>query len=199
MPTPVSSAVIAAATHAATTVSTGSAGVEAGRALLGAIDMNLDSEDEEEAVAEGMRLMAAVAPQKQQQQEVVPPVPQPQPVQQAEEEQGPSPGKRVHDATWSPPTEHYLEPTFTSLQQEQDFYTKQLTQHMIDEEEEERRRHHKDLLDPEHAFRRERQESIGTVTSELSEWTVELETKKKIKKAKKGTGTKKIVKKKASK
>ena len=57
---------------------------------------------------------------------------------------------------------------------------------MIFDEEKARHRHHKDIMDPEKAYAREQADSVS-VTSSISDWTVEKETKKKVKRLKKGT------------
>ena len=198
---PVSAAVIAAATQAATASTMGatisassssgaaSEGVLARQALLEAIDVNLESDEERDITVEEKSLVVTATPEQQEQQK------EQEQKQQQEQQQEPS-LRPPHDSTWSPPTEHYLLPTFTSLQMEQDDYTKLITRHMIEEEGQHRAIRHEDLLDPEHAFRRDRGQSL---TSELSDWTVDLEEKKDVKKLKKSSTTKKSAKKKASK
>lgn len=100
--------------------------------------------------------------------------------------------RRQHDASWDPPRESYLHSTFTSAQHEQDNYTKAHTLEMIFDEEKARHRHHKNIMDPEKAYAKEHTDSVS-VTSSISDWTIEKETKKKVKRLKKG---KKAVKKK---
>lgn len=101
--------------------------------------------------------------------------------------------RRQHDASWEPARETYLQSTFASTQREQDDYTKAHTLGMIFDEEKARHRHHKDIMDPEKAYAREQADSVS-VTSSISDWTVEKETKKKVKRLKKGT--KKVTKRK---
>jgi hypothetical protein len=109
---------------------------------------------------------------------------------------------RAHDATWEPRSTNYLTSTFSSAQQEQDGYTKAHTLEMILDEEKARHRHHKDIMDPERAYMRSSRDGGDggdniSVTSSISDWTIEKETKKKVKKMKKAAsgGTKKTTKK----
>ena len=174
-----------------------SEGVAAGRALLDAIDVNLDSDHEQEEQQEQgevdeLEQMGMAASTGHDTAVGT--------FNQAQRTQN-SPSRPLHDSTWSPPSERYMEPTFTSLQMEQDIYIKQHTQQMIAEEERDRQRHHQDLLDPQLAFRREHQrervDSLGSITSDISDWTTELQDTGAKKKVKKKKTTKKLVKKKS--